>query len=108
MKDSNRETDITVLLHLADKVVTVLKFVDEPLTLVFEKETTGTTESLSGQELHLNIGIIEVNETTRVNLNLLEVNTARTNRHSELLSVTSAVVAVGGRETHELRPVLLE
>ena len=86
----------------------MLKLVNEPLTLVIKKETTNTTESLSGQELHLNIGVIEVNETTRVNLNLLEVNTARTNRHSELLSVTSAVVGVGDWETPKLRPVLLE
>ena len=109
MKDSNRKTDITVLLHLADKVVTVLKFVDEPLTLVFEKETIDTTGSLSGQELHPCVGVVEINESSRVSLDLLEVNTICTNGgHSELLSVTSAVVAVGDWETPKLRPVLLE
>ena len=101
-------THVAVLPHLAGNEVTVLKLVDEPLALVIKKETTGTTESLSGQELHLGVGVVGVNETSWVNLDLLKVNTVRTNGHSELLSVTSAVVAVGGRETHELRPVLLE
>ena len=86
----------------------MLKLIDEPLTLVIEKETTDTTESLSGQELHLGVGVVGVNETSWVNLDLLEVNTVRTNGHSELLSVSNAVVAVGGREAPELRPVLLE
>ena len=65
-------------------------------------------ESLSGQELHFSIGVIWVNETSRVHLNLLEINTVRINGHSELLSVTSAVVAVGDWETPKLRRVLLE
>ena len=43
-----------------------------------------------------------------MHLNLLEINTVRINGHGELFSVTSAVVAVGGRETPELRRVLLE
>ena len=103
-----KETDLAVLPHLAGNEVTVPKFIDEPLAHVVEKETTDTTESLSGQEVHFGIGIIEVYETTRVNLNLLEVNTVRTNGNSELLSVSNAVVAVGGWETLELRPVLLE
>ena len=53
-------THVAVLPHLAGNEVTVLKLVDEPLALVIEKETTDTTESLSGQELHFGIGIIEV------------------------------------------------
>ena len=87
---------LAVLSHLAGNEVTVLKLIDEPLTLVIKNETTDTTESLSSQELHLGVGIIGVNETTRVNLILLEANTVRTKCHSKLLSVTSAVVAVGG------------
>ena len=53
-------------------------------------------ESLSGQELHPGVGVVGINETSRVNLDLLEVNTARTNGHSKLLSVTGAVGVVGG------------
>ena len=69
------------------------------MALVFEKETTDTTESLSDKERHLSIGVIGVNETGRVHLNLLEVNTIRTNEQGKLLSVTRAEVAVGDWET---------
>ena len=99
---------LAVLLHLVGNGVAGLELIDELLALVIEKETTDTTESLSSQELHLSIGVIGVNETSRVHLNLLQINTVRINGHSKLLSVTSAVVAVGDWETPELRSVLLE
>ena len=81
---------------------------DEPFTLVIEKEITDIMESLSGQELRLGVGVVGIDETSRLDLNLLEVNTVRTNGQSEPLSVTGEVVAVGGLETPELRRVLLE
>ena len=66
-------TNLAVLPHFASDVVTVLELVDKALALVVEQETTDTTESLSGQELHLGVGIVRIDETSRVNLNFLEV-----------------------------------
>ena len=86
----------------------MLKLVDEPLAVIIEKETTDTAERLSGQELHPGVGVVGINETSRVNLNLLRVNTVRTNGQSEPLSVTGEVDAFGSWETPKLRPVLLE
>ena len=86
----------------------MLKLIDEPLTLGIERETTDTRGRLSGQELHPGIGVVGINETSRLNLNLLGVNTVRTNGQSEPLSVAGEVDAFGSWETPKLRPVLLE
>ena len=55
--NKTRITHLAVLPHLASNEVTVLKL-DEPSTLVIEKEITDTTENPSGQELHLVIGVL--------------------------------------------------
>ena len=68
---------LAVLPHLAGNVVTVLKL-DEPFTLVIEKEITDTTESHSGQEFHPGVGVVGINEASWVNLNLLEIKIVRT------------------------------
>jgi len=86
----------------------MLKFIDEARTSVVEEETTDTTESLSGQELDLGVGLVGVNETSRVNLNLLKVDGIGTNSHGNLVAVTSAVVTVGRREVVVFRAVLLK
>ena len=64
------------------------KRVGESLTLIILKETTDITGSLSGLNLHLGAGVIGINETSRVILNLLEPNTVRANGHNKLLSIT--------------------
>lgn len=84
------------------------KLVGETLALVIEKQATNTTQRLSGQELDLGLGILGVYETSRVHLDFLEINGLGTDSHSEFLSITGAVVAVGGRELPVLRAMLLE
>lgn len=99
---------LSVLPDLAGDEVSVLQLVDESLARVVEQQATNTTQSLSSQELHLGLGVLGVNQTSRVNLDLLEVDSAGANGKSELVAVTSAVVSVGGGQFVVLRTVLLE
>lgn len=99
---------LLVLPHASSNVVTVAELISETLALIIKEKTTDTTERLSSQELDLGLGILGVYETGRVNLNLLEVNSLRSDGHREFLSITSAVIAVGGGEFPELRAMLLE
>lgn len=99
---------VLLLPHHARDVITVAELVAESVAIGVEKETTLTTQSLSGQKLPLVAGILGVDETSGVDLDLVHVNAVTANGHDHLLAVTSGVGAVGGSETHELRAVLLE
>jgi hypothetical protein len=85
-----------VLPHLASDVVTVTQFIGETVTIGVQKDTTDTTEGFSGQELDLCIRFIGVDETGRVDLDLVHVDGVGTSLKGELNTVTSAVVTVGG------------
>jgi hypothetical protein len=102
------ETHLAVLPHLASDVITVLKLVNKSSTGVIEEETTDTTECLSGQELDFGIGLVGVNQTSGVNLDLFKVDSVSTSSHGQLVAVTSAVLAVGGGEVPVLGAVLLQ
>jgi len=82
--------------HLAGDVVTVTELVRETLALGVEEETTFTTEGLGGQELELGVGVLGVDETGRVDLDLVHIDTVGADGHQHLLTVTSSVGAVGG------------
>jgi hypothetical protein len=99
---------LLVLPHLAGNVVTVLKLIDETLAGVIEKETADTTESLGGEELDLCVRLVRVNKAGRMYLDLFEIDSVGTDGEGHLVTVTSAVVAIGGRELVVLRAVLLE
>lgn len=86
----------------------MLELIDEPLPSVVEKQTTNTTECFRGQKLDLRIGIVGVNETGGVHLNLFEVDCVRTYRQRKLVAVTCAVLAIGSREIPQLGTVLLQ
>lgn len=102
------QTYLPVLPHLAGNIVTMLKLIDETLALVIEQKTTDTTESFCRQELDLSLGLVGVDETSRVNLNLLEIDGASADSEGELLTIASTVVAVGGWEVIVFRAVLLQ
>ena len=104
----NRTPYLAILPHLAGDVVTVLQLVDKSLALVIEEQATDTTESLRSQEFDLRLGVIGVNQTGGVHLDLLEVNRIRTNLERELVPITRAVLAVCCRKVIELRAVLLQ
>ena len=87
---------LAVLPHFPSDVVAMLELVDETLAGVVEKEATNATQCLGSQELDLRLRLIGVDETRRVDLDFLEVDRARADRQRHLLSVTSAVFAVGG------------
>lgn len=86
----------------------MLKFIDETLALVVQKQTTDTTKGLGGQELDFSLGLIGVNQTGGVDLNFLKINRARANSKSHLLSITGTVISVSCREVVVLGLVLLE
>ena len=104
----SERTNLAVLPHLASDVVTLLELVDEARASVVEQETTNTAERLSNQELNLRVGLLGVDETGRVNLDLLKVDSRRADLNGHLVAVTSRVLAVGGGETVVLGTVLLE
>lgn len=99
---------VLLLPHHAGDVITVAELVAESVTVAVEKETTLTTQGLSGQELPLVAGVLGVDETSGVDLDLVHVDTVTTDSHDHLLTITSGVGAVGGSKAHELRAVLLE
>jgi hypothetical protein len=99
---------LLVLPHTPGDIVTVAELVCETLTLVIKEETTDTTQSLGSQELDLGLRVFGVYETSRVNLNLFEVDGLGSDSHGKFLSITSAVVTVGGGKIPELRTMLLE
>jgi hypothetical protein len=101
-------TYLLVLPHTACNIITVTELICETLTLVIKEETTDTTQSLGSQELNLGLRILGVYETSRVNLDLFEVDGLGSDSHGKLLSITSAVVTVGGGKIPEFRTVLLE
>lgn len=101
-------TYLAVLPDLAGDVVTAAEFVAESLSLVVKEQTSNAAESLSSQELDLRLGVLGVNETSRVDLDLLHVDCAAANVNGHLVSVTGGVVAIGGGEVVELRTVLLD
>jgi hypothetical protein len=99
---------LLVLPHLAGDVVTVLKLIDETLAGVVEKKTTDSTESLGGEELDLCVRLVRVNKAGRVYLDFFEIDGVGTDGEGHLVTVTSAVVAIGGRKLVVFRAVLLE
>lgn len=98
----------TSLPDLARDVVTVTELIAEALAAVVDEDTTDTTESLGSQELDLGVGLLGVDETSRVHLDLLHVNGVGAKGEGHLDTVTSRVVTVGGGKVVDVRAVLLE
>jgi hypothetical protein len=107
--ESDGELVLLLLIpHHARDVITVTKLITESVTVSVEEKTTLTTESLSSQELPLGAGVLGVDETCRVDLNLVHIDTVTTDGHDHLLTVTSGVCAVCGGEAVGIWAVLLE
>lgn len=99
---------VLLLPHHARDVVTVSELVAEAVTIGVEQETTLTTESLGSEELPLGAGVLGVDKTGRVDLDLVHVDAVAANGHDHLLAVTSGVGAVGSGEAKGVGAVLLE
>ena len=93
---------------LSGDVVAMLQLVDESLALAVEQEATDTTKSLGSKEFDLGSWLVGIDQTGWVYLDLLHVDSAGPDRDGDLVSVTSTVVTVGGRELPELWAVLLQ
>jgi len=102
-------TDLSSLFpDLSGDVVTVLQLIDESLAFAVEQEATDTTESLGSKELDFGPWFVRVDQTGRMHLNLLHVDSAGTDGDSDLVSVAGTVITVGGGELPELWAVLLQ
>jgi hypothetical protein len=94
--------------NLSGDEVAVLQLINESLALAVEQETTNTTESLSSEELDLGPWLVGVNQTCRMYLDLLHVDSAGTDGDGDLVSVAGTVITVGGGEFPILWAVLLQ
>ena len=55
----------------------MLELIDETLAGIVEQKTTNTSERLRSQELDFRLGLVGVDETGGVYLNLLEIHRVR-------------------------------
>jgi len=102
-------TDLAPLFpDLPGDVVTVLQLIDESLTLTVEQETANTAEGLGSKELDLCSWFVGVDQTCRVHLNLLHVDSTGTNGDGDLVSVAGTVITVGGGEFPVLWAIFLQ
>lgn len=89
-------------------IVTVTELVRETVALLVDEKTADAAQRLGSQELDLGVRLVRVDETSRVNLDFVEVDTVRANLKGHLGTVTLAVLAVRGRQVEKLRAVLGE
>lgn len=99
---------VLLLPHHARDVVTVTELVAESVAVGVEEETSLATKGLSSQELGLGVGVLGVNKTSGMDLDLVHVDAVAANGHDHLLAITGGVATVGGGETDGVRPVLLK
>lgn len=99
---------LLLLPHLGRDVVTVTQLIGETLTVAVEQETTLTTQGLRGQELELGLRVLGVDETGRVDLDLVHIDAVGADFHQHLLAVTGGVGTVGTRQTKRIGTVVLE
>lgn len=64
--------------------------------------------TLGSQELPFGFGVLRVNQTSRMYLDLIHVNSITAKSHNHLLPVTGGVGAIGGRKPKNIRTVLLQ
>mmetsp|Transcript_51062 Transcript_51062/g.111311 ORF Transcript_51062/g.111311 Transcript_51062/m.111311 type:complete len:514 (-) Transcript_51062:66-1607(-) len=95
-----------VLPHLARHVVAAAELVGETLALRVEHDATHTTERLGGKELDLRIRIIRLHQPGGVHLHPLQIDALPADLLAHLDAVAGAVLAVRGRQVHQVRAVL--
>mmetsp|Transcript_108864 Transcript_108864/g.152211 ORF Transcript_108864/g.152211 Transcript_108864/m.152211 type:complete len:254 (-) Transcript_108864:19-780(-) len=93
------------LPHLTSDIVTAAQLIAETLTVGVDHQATNATQSLCSQELNLGLWIIWLNQACGVDLHPFQVNATSTNGLTHLDSITSGMVAVGGRQVQKIWPV---
>lgn len=89
-------------------IVTVTQLVGKTVALLVEEKTADAAKGLGSQELDLGVRLVRVDETGRVNLDFVEVDTVRADLEGHLGTVTLAVLSVRRRQVEEFRAVLGE
>lgn len=106
---ANGELVLLLLLpHHTRDVITVTELIAKSVAVSIEKKATFTSEGLGGQELPLGAGVLRVDQTSGMNLDLVHVDAVTANGHDHLLAITSRMSAVGGGKTVCIGSVLLE
>jgi len=95
-----------VLPHLACDIISAAQLIGEALAIRVEHKTPDTAQSLCGQELDLGIWIVWLHQTGRVHLNPLQVDRFGSNSLAHLNSIPSAMLAICGRQMHQVWSVL--
>ena len=94
--------------HLAGYIVAAAQLVREALAVGIQDQAADAAQSLCGQKFDLGIGIVGLDQARRVHLDPLEVDRLAANGLAHLDAVTSAVLAIGGRQVHQVRTVLCQ
>ena len=89
-------------------IVTVTQLVSETVALPVDEKTANAAQRLGSQKLDLGVRLVRVDETSRVNLDFVEVDAVGANLEGHLGTVTLAVLAVRRRQVEEFRAVLGE
>lgn len=102
------ELQATVGLSERRTIVTVTQLVSEAVALFVEEKAADAAQRLRSEELDLGIRLVRVDETSRVDLDFVEIDTVRANLEGHLGTVTLTVLAVRRRQVEEIRAVLGE
>ena len=92
--------------HFAGDVITATKFIRETTAIAVENKTTNTTEGLGGKELDLGVRLVEFDETGRMDLDPLEVESVTTGSDAHLKTITGAMLTVGSGKMHKIGAML--
>mmetsp|Transcript_50585 Transcript_50585/g.69295 ORF Transcript_50585/g.69295 Transcript_50585/m.69295 type:complete len:377 (+) Transcript_50585:711-1841(+) len=95
-----------VLPHLTGDVVAAAELVGEALAVRIKHQATDTAQRLGRKELDLGIRIIGLHQAGGVHLNPFKVDALATDGLTHLNAVAGAVLAVSGRQVHQVRAVL--
>mmetsp|Transcript_13802 Transcript_13802/g.36924 ORF Transcript_13802/g.36924 Transcript_13802/m.36924 type:complete len:514 (-) Transcript_13802:112-1653(-) len=95
-----------VLPHLARDIVAAAELVRDALAVGVQHQAANAAERLSSQELDLRIRVVGLHQARGVHLDPLQVDGLAADGLAHLDAVARAVLAVGRRQVHQVRPVL--
>mmetsp|Transcript_44386 Transcript_44386/g.69203 ORF Transcript_44386/g.69203 Transcript_44386/m.69203 type:complete len:221 (+) Transcript_44386:404-1066(+) len=94
-----------VLPHLACNVVATAKLVCEAFALLVQNDAANAAQGFSSQELNLCIGIIRLDEASRMHLNPFKVDGLGSDGFAHLDAVASAMFPIRSWQMHQIRTV---
>mmetsp|Transcript_12216 Transcript_12216/g.23655 ORF Transcript_12216/g.23655 Transcript_12216/m.23655 type:complete len:521 (-) Transcript_12216:387-1949(-) len=94
-----------ILPHSSSHVVSVTELISESVPLVVQQHPPHTPEGLCCEEFDFRVGFLQIDQTGRVDLNLLHVHCTRTDGSGHLDTVSGAVLSVGGGQMEQVGTV---